>query len=147
MLRTPEKLIGSGLTALACGPGMGTSHEARVLLEKACALDLPLVLDADALNLVAAEGELHVALATRNPSVAPTVLTPHPAEASCSTATWPSFRPTASAPRSNCPLDSTHWSRSRAAALSWPRLKTHGSSTPAAIRDWLQRAAAMCSPA
>ena len=81
MLRTPEKLIGSGLTALACGPGMGTSHEARVLLEKACALDLPLVLDADALNLVAAEGELHVALATRNPSVAPTVLTPHPAEA------------------------------------------------------------------
>lgn len=81
MLRTPEGLIGSGLTALACGPGMGASHEARVLLEKVCVLELPLVLDADALNLVAGEGELHVALATRSSSLAPTVLTPHPAEA------------------------------------------------------------------
>ena len=60
---------------------MGTSHEARVLLEKACKLELPLVLDADALNLVAGEGELHVALATRHSPSAPTVLTPHPAEA------------------------------------------------------------------
>ena len=78
MLRRPEKLLATDLTALACGPGMGSSHEARVLLEEACQLDLPLVLDADALNLVAEEGELHVALATRT---APTLLTPHPAEA------------------------------------------------------------------
>lgn len=78
MLRRPEKLLASDLTALACGPGMGTSHEARVLLEEACHLDLPLVLDADALNLVADEGELRVALATRSN---PTLLTPHPAEA------------------------------------------------------------------
>jgi hydroxyethylthiazole kinase-like uncharacterized protein yjeF len=78
MLRTPGKLLTTGLTALACGPGMGTSHEAQVLLENACQLELPLVLDADALNLVAGEGELHVALATRS---APTLLTPHPAEA------------------------------------------------------------------
>lgn len=78
MLRRPEQLLATDLTALACGPGMGTSHEALVLLETACQLDLPLVLDADALNLVAAEGELHVALATRT---APTLLTPHPAEA------------------------------------------------------------------
>ena len=34
--------------ALACGPGMGVSHEALVLLENACQLELPLVLDADA---------------------------------------------------------------------------------------------------
>ena len=81
MLRTPETLLATELTALACGPGMGTSHEARVLLEKACKLELPLVLDADALNLVAGEGELHVALATRHSPSAPTVLTPHPAEA------------------------------------------------------------------
>ncbi len=78
MLRTPGRLLATGLTALACGPGMGDSHEARVLLENACQLELPLVLDADALNLVAEEGELHVALATRS---APTLLTPHPAEA------------------------------------------------------------------
>jgi len=78
MLRTADDLLATRLSALACGPGMGTRHEAYVLLEHACSLDVPLVLDADALNLVAAEGELHVALATRT---APTLLTPHPAEA------------------------------------------------------------------
>lgn len=78
MLRQPSALLATDLTALACGPGMGCSHEALVLLEKACALDLPLVLDADALNLVAAEGNLQVALASRE---YPTLLTPHPAEA------------------------------------------------------------------
>jgi hydroxyethylthiazole kinase-like uncharacterized protein yjeF len=78
MLRTPVKLLGTDLSALACGPGMSTSAQALTLLGNACQLDLPLVLDADALNLVAGEGELHVALATRS---APTLLTPHPAEA------------------------------------------------------------------
>ena len=78
MLRQPEALFAAGLTALACGPGMGSSHQAIVLLEEACTLDLPLVLDADALNLVAQEGNLQVALASRN---TPTLLTPHPAEA------------------------------------------------------------------
>lgn len=81
MLRAPERLLSSGLTALACGPGMGNSHEARVVLEQACKLELPLVLDADALNLVAGEGELRIALATRSSARASTVLTPHPAEA------------------------------------------------------------------
>lgn len=81
MLRRPETLLNAGLTALACGPGMGRSHEAIVLLEKACALNLPLVLDADALNLVATEGDLQVALALRAPLAAPTLFTPHPAEA------------------------------------------------------------------
>jgi hydroxyethylthiazole kinase-like uncharacterized protein yjeF len=78
MLRRPEALFSAGLSALACGPGMGSSQQAVVLLEEACALNLPLVLDADALNLVAQEGNLQVALASRG---APTLLTPHPAEA------------------------------------------------------------------
>ena len=78
MLRRPEGLFAAGLTALACGPGMSSSQQAVVLLEEACALNLPLVLDADALNLVAQEGNLQVALASRS---APTLLTPHPAEA------------------------------------------------------------------
>lgn len=78
MLRRPDDLFAANLTALACGPGMGNSHQALVLLEAACTLDLPLVLDADALNLVAQEGNLQVALASRN---AATLLTPHPAEA------------------------------------------------------------------
>lgn len=78
MLRAPQQLLATPLTALACGPGLGTSLAARVLIEAACQLELPLLLDADALNLLAAEGELQVALATR---LAPTLLTPHPAEA------------------------------------------------------------------
>lgn len=78
MLRKPEQLLATELTALACGPGMGVSHAAYLFLENALALDIPLVLDADALNLVAAEGELQLALATRT---APTLLTPHPTEA------------------------------------------------------------------
>ncbi|WP_301100501.1 NAD(P)H-hydrate dehydratase [Propionivibrio sp.] len=78
MLRTAQKLLSTELTALACGPGMGQTNAARVLLEDACTLQLPLLLDADALNLLAAEGELKVALAARS---APTLLTPHPTEA------------------------------------------------------------------
>lgn len=78
MMRSPGKLLATDLTALACGPGMGTSHEAGVILDGVVSLKLPLVLDADALNLVAGEGDLHVSLATRK---FPTLLTPHPAEA------------------------------------------------------------------
>lgn len=78
MIRKAESLFGMDLTALACGPGMGTSLQAAKLLEQALGLDLPLVLDADALNLLAFEGNLQTALAIRQ---APTLLTPHPAEA------------------------------------------------------------------
>lgn len=81
MLRTPEKLLTGDLNrfnALACGPGMGRSPLARTLLESACRIEQPIVLDADALNLVAEDGDLQVALAIRT---AATLLTPHPAEA------------------------------------------------------------------
>jgi hydroxyethylthiazole kinase-like uncharacterized protein yjeF len=78
MLRRPETLFAAALTALACGPGMGHSPQALSWLEAACALDLPLVIDADALNLVARESHLQAALAARS---AATLLTPHPAEA------------------------------------------------------------------
>ena len=78
MMRTPEALLEASLSALACGPGMGTSPKSKTLLESACKLDLPLVLDADALNLVAVESSLQIKLAART---APTLLTPHPAEA------------------------------------------------------------------
>nr|MBL8410661.1 NAD(P)H-hydrate dehydratase [Dechloromonas sp.] len=78
MLRRPAALIQTPLTALACGPGLGVSLEASELLETAINLEHLLVLDADALNLVASEGSLQLALAARN---APTILTPHPAEA------------------------------------------------------------------
>ncbi len=78
MLRRPAALLQADLTALACGPGLGSSLEAIELLETAIAGELPLLLDADALNLVAREGNLQVALASRGN---PAILTPHPAEA------------------------------------------------------------------
>lgn len=81
MLRPPAALIATApdhLSALACGPGMGQNDAARSHLAAACALDLPLVLDADALNLLAGEAHLQRALSARN---APTLLTPHPTEA------------------------------------------------------------------
>lgn len=71
--RLPEKL-----TALAVGPGLGMSSAAAQLLAAACARDIPLLLDADALNILAGDGTLQQAVATRT---APTLLTPHPAEA------------------------------------------------------------------
>lgn len=78
MLRRPAALLDADLSALACGPGLGTSPEAAHLLALALATDLPLVLDADALNLLAQEDKLQASLTNRRASA---LLTPHPAEA------------------------------------------------------------------
>lgn len=78
MLRRPAALLQTTLAALACGPGLGISLEASELLETAIGLNQPLVIDADALNLVSSEGNLQVALASRQN---PAILTPHPTEA------------------------------------------------------------------
>lgn len=67
-----------GSAALVVGPGLGSSHKARELLLRAIGSDSPLLLDADALNLLAAEPELQAALAQRGKD---SVLTPHPLEA------------------------------------------------------------------
>ena len=96
MLRRPEKLLASGLTALACGPGLGDSAAAANLLGQACALALPLVLDADALNILAQSPRLHAAVRGR---AFPTLLSPHPAEAArllaCGTPAVQADRPAA----------------------------------------------------
>jgi len=79
MLRKPEQLLTDvPLAAIAAGPGLGTDSAAQRLLAQALRLDLPIVLDADALNLVASYGVLQSAVQARK---APTLLTPHPAEA------------------------------------------------------------------
>jgi hydroxyethylthiazole kinase-like uncharacterized protein yjeF len=78
MLRKPEQLLGDvPLTAIAAGPGLGTEAAAQRVLAQALRLEVPVVLDADALNLVAAYGVLQSAVQTRK---APTLMTPHPAE-------------------------------------------------------------------
>lgn len=79
MLRsTGEVLAFDHLTALAAGPGLGQSDAAVAALSSALESPLPLVVDADGLNLIAARNDVRHKLSTRT---APTVLTPHPAEA------------------------------------------------------------------
>lgn len=78
MLRKPEGVLEAGLSALACGPGLGNSLQANEILDRALGLDLPLILDADALNLVSYETAMQATVAART---APTLLTPHPVEA------------------------------------------------------------------
>ncbi|WP_028311203.1 bifunctional ADP-dependent NAD(P)H-hydrate dehydratase/NAD(P)H-hydrate epimerase [Derxia gummosa] len=68
--------------ALVIGPGLGQSAEARDLLAALLPVADRLVLDADALNLVAATPALQAALAARaGTGLRPAVLTPHPLEA------------------------------------------------------------------
>jgi hydroxyethylthiazole kinase-like uncharacterized protein yjeF len=62
----------------AVGPGLGLSRDAADLVARALSSSLPLVLDADALNLIAAEAGLQQRLSRRR---APSLLTPHPLEA------------------------------------------------------------------
>lgn len=77
MFRAADELDFFGRT-LVLGPGMGDSAQAIRLLAKALDSDSPLVLDADALNLIGASPDLQSRLTERS---APVVLTPHPLEA------------------------------------------------------------------
>ena len=79
MFRSADEVLAlDHLTCLAAGPGLGQSAEAKRHLTAALSQALPLVIDADALNMIAADEKLAAALASRS---APAVLTPHPAEA------------------------------------------------------------------
>ena len=78
MLRPPEALFQlPKLDCLAVGPGLGMSPDALEWLTAALESPWPLVLDADALNLIARLPRLGEQLAGRGNAV----LTPHPAEA------------------------------------------------------------------
>jgi len=78
MMRPEHTVLDMPLTAVVVGPGMGTSEIARKSLLRALALPCPIVLDADALNLVAADATLQSRIARRG---AATLMTPHPLEA------------------------------------------------------------------
>jgi hydroxyethylthiazole kinase-like uncharacterized protein yjeF len=77
---TPEAMtielnnIPKNITAIAIGPGLGTSNESLISLKTILNLNLPTVLDADAINLLALNKELVEALPPK------TILTPHPKE-------------------------------------------------------------------
>jgi len=89
MLRSPDGALAQATVAVI-GPGLGAADEALEILrrclpaernprhaERAIA-ELPLLIDADALNLLAAHPVLAARIARRT---APTLITPHPAEA------------------------------------------------------------------
>ena len=60
--------------AIALGPGIGTRHETSRLVDELVCQDIPMVIDADALNCLVTRA---VCLAKRS---SPAVLTPHPGE-------------------------------------------------------------------
>ena len=76
MLRAATQLDLTATTIVA-GPGMGNSAASLSSLERVLRAPGPLVLDADALNLLAAQPDLHPALQTHGSAI----LTPHPLEA------------------------------------------------------------------
>ncbi|MCP5277425.1 MAG: NAD(P)H-hydrate dehydratase [Thiobacillus sp.] len=79
MLTLPDQAMALPSPAcLVAGPGLGQSGAARHWLEKALTVPQPLLLDADALNLLARDEALVASLAVRR---APTLITPHPGEA------------------------------------------------------------------
>lgn len=75
IMRTPVDAPAIGLDALVIGCGLGRSVAAQTALKTAIAAPCPLVLDADALNLLTGSRS---AVAER---AHPTLLTPHPLEA------------------------------------------------------------------
>ena len=81
MCRPAEK-IDFGISVIVVGPGLGTSPLSLVglqrVLQNAALHANTLVLDADALNLIAADSTLQAQLAQH---AAPVVITPHPLEA------------------------------------------------------------------
>lgn len=77
MLRSATETM-TAASALAVGPGLGQSEAAQAVLQQALGFEGPLLLDADALNLIGASSRLQGRLTARG---GPTLLTPHPAEA------------------------------------------------------------------
>ncbi|WP_295987568.1 NAD(P)H-hydrate dehydratase [uncultured Variovorax sp.] len=78
MLRDARTLDLSSMTAV-CGCGAGEA--VRELLPSVLSTAAALVLDADALNAIAADNNLQVQLASRGKGGSPSVITPHPLEA------------------------------------------------------------------
>lgn len=78
MLCHPDDALGQDLDALVVGPGLGQGERAETLVGAVLASEIPCVLDADALNLLAQNETLRKACAHRS---AETLITPHPAEA------------------------------------------------------------------
>ena len=145
MLRHPDDVLGLDLDAIVIGPGLGQGERAETLLGAVLASDIPCVLDADALNLIAENEDLRKACARRTRRHAA-----HAASGRSGAAARRNHRaacrPTASRQRAPCRPTSTRTSSSRATAASSWRATATGSSTPPAIPAWPRPAWATCWP-
>lgn len=96
MLEPAARLDLAQADVVAIGCGLGQTTAAHTLLARVLPLNIPLILDADALNLLADDETLRARLWLRS---ATTLLTPHPGEAArllaCSTADVQADRPAA----------------------------------------------------
>jgi len=81
MLHPLDTLPLDTMDALAIGCGMGQRERATRVLRDVLQLDVPKLLDADALNLIAQDPVLAAAVAARGAQGDPCILTPHPLEA------------------------------------------------------------------
>ncbi|KDB06729.1 NAD(P)H-hydrate epimerase [Burkholderia sp. lig30] len=81
MLHPADGLQLAAMTAIAAGCGLGTREPAARLVHEVLSADAAKLLDADALNLIAARPELAAAVAARGAQGDPCILTPHPLEA------------------------------------------------------------------
>jgi hydroxyethylthiazole kinase-like uncharacterized protein yjeF len=81
MLHPVDDLPLDKMDALAIGCGMGDGERATQVLNDVLPLDVPKLLDADALNLISKDAALASRVAARGAQGDPCVLTPHPLEA------------------------------------------------------------------
>ncbi|MEX3606095.1 MAG: NAD(P)H-hydrate dehydratase [Burkholderia sp.] len=81
MLHPARSLNTEGLSVVGIGCGLGTHERGIETLREVLALKLPVIVDADALNLIATHAELNSALVKRGMCHAVSILTPHPLEA------------------------------------------------------------------
>jgi hydroxyethylthiazole kinase-like uncharacterized protein yjeF len=81
MLHAVDDLPLDKMDALAVGCGMGHGERATRVLRDVLQLDVPKLLDADALNLISNDAALAAAVTARGVEGDPCVLTPHPLEA------------------------------------------------------------------
>jgi len=88
MMRPAETIPALSVSALVVGPGMGQGSDALALLKASLSSPCALIIDADALHLLATHQALQAMLTQRDSAL--TVMTPHPGEAAvmleCSTA-------------------------------------------------------------
>lgn len=78
LMMAPAGTIPERASVIVIGCGLGQSDAAKALVRQALSLDKPLVIDADALNIIASDMPLQDALLARQ---APSVITPHAGEA------------------------------------------------------------------